>query len=42
MYQNRTRRWSPVADDVASLGLDLMMRDTEWTRGGYDPFLAGY
>ena len=42
MYQNKNPTLEPVADDVASLGLDLMMRDTEWTRGGYDPFLAGY
>lgn len=31
-----------VADDVASLGLDLLMRDTGFRRGGVNPFLLGY
>ncbi len=42
MYQNKNPTLEPIADDVASLGLDLMMRDSEWARGGYNPFLAGY
>ena len=42
LYQNRNPSLEPIADDVASLGLDLMMRDTEWKRGGFNPFLAGY
>lgn len=42
LYQNKNPTLEPVADDVASLGLDLMMRDTEWTRGGFNPFLVGY
>ena len=29
-----------VADDVASLGLDLLMRDTEFRRGGVEPVPA--
>lgn len=32
----------PVADDVGSLGLDLMLRETGLRRGGFHPFLAGY
>ena len=32
----------PVADDVASLGLDLLVRDTGLRRGGVDHFLLGY
>ncbi len=32
----------PVADDVASLGLDLMMQDGGWRRGAVNPFLVGY
>lgn len=32
----------PVADDVASLGLDLLVRDTEFKRGGVNLFLLGY
>jgi FdhE protein len=31
-----------LADDVASLGLDLLMRDTDFRRGGVNPFLLGY
>ncbi|WP_088347116.1 MULTISPECIES: formate dehydrogenase accessory protein FdhE [Rhodomicrobium] len=31
-----------VADDVASLGLDLLMRETAFKRGGVNPFLLGY
>ena len=42
MYQNRNATIEPVADDVASLGLDLKMRETEWTRGGFNPFLMGF
>ena len=42
MYQNKNPALEPIADDVASLGLDLMMRETEWARGGFNPFLAGY
>lgn len=42
LYQNKNPTLEVVADDVASLGLDLMMRDTEWRRGGFDPFLAGF
>ena len=32
----------PVADDVGSLGLDILMRETGLRRGGFDPFLVGY
>jgi FdhE protein len=32
----------PVADDVASLGLDLLVRETGLRRGGVDHFLLGY
>ncbi|SMO95972.1 formate dehydrogenase accessory protein FdhE [Paracoccus laeviglucosivorans] len=42
MYQNKNPTLEAMADDVASLGLDLMMRDTEWVRGGFNPFLVGY
>lgn len=42
LYQNKNPTLEPVADDVASLGLDLMMRETEWSRGGCNPFLTGY
>lgn len=32
----------PVADDVATLALDLLLRDSEFRRGGVNPFLLGY
>lgn len=32
----------PVADDVASLGLDIKMADSAWKRGAVNAFLAGY
>ncbi|MFT3690483.1 formate dehydrogenase accessory protein FdhE [Paenirhodobacter sp.] len=32
----------PVADDVGSLGLDLLMQDSPFRRAGFDPFLVGY
>jgi FdhE protein len=31
----------PVADDVASLGLDVLLRETEYRRGSFNPFLLG-
>ena len=42
LYQNRNAALDPIADDVGSLGLDLMMRDSDWSRGGFDPLLVGY
>lgn len=42
LYQTRNPSLEAVADDVASLGLDLMMAGTEWRRAGVNPFLAGY
>jgi FdhE protein len=32
----------PVADDVASLGLDLLVHEAGWRRAGVNPFLLGY
>lgn len=42
LYQVKNASLDPVADDVGSLGLDLMMRDTGLKRGGFHPFLAGF
>lgn len=42
LYQDRNPSLEPVADDVASLGLDLLMRDTDHRRAGPNPFLVGY
>ena len=32
----------PVADDVATLGLDLLLREAGYRRGAVNPFLLGY
>lgn len=40
-YQVNHPKLEPFADDVATLGLDLLMREDGWTRGGRNPFLAG-
>lgn len=42
LYQVRNASLDPVADDVGSLGLDLMMRDTGLARAGFHPFLSGF
>ncbi len=42
LYQNLDTGLDPIADDVASLGLDASMRETEWRRAGFDPFLVGF
>ncbi|MDQ0561914.1 FdhE protein [Rhizobium mesoamericanum] len=42
LYQNKNPSLDVVADDVASLGLDLLMKDTDYRRAGFYPFLAGY
>jgi FdhE protein len=42
LYQSRNPSLEGIADDVGSLGLDLMMQGTEYRRAGFDPFLIGY
>ena len=42
LYQNRDAGLEAIADDVASLGLDAVMRDSDWRRAGVDPFLVGF
>jgi FdhE protein len=42
MQQVRRPELEPLADDVASLGLDILMRDKEFFRGAANPFLLGY
>ena len=42
LYQVKNHSLEPIADDVASLGLDMLMKDTDFTRGSFNPFLAGY
>ena len=42
LYQDKDPALEPIADDVGSLGLDALMRETDWRRAGFDPFLIGY
>jgi FdhE protein len=42
LYQEKDMRLEPVADDVASLGLDQLLRATAYTRAGLNPYLAGF
>lgn len=42
MHQHKNPALDPVADDVASLGLDLLMRETGARRAAFNPFLMGY
>ena len=41
-YQDKDVKLEPVADDVASLGLDQLLRASTYRRAGLNPFLAGY
>lgn len=41
-YQQKDVGLDPVADDVATLGLDLLVRELDFRRGGVNPFLTGY
>lgn len=42
MAQVKQPALDPVADDVASLALDMLLRDGKILRGGVNPFLLGY
>jgi FdhE protein len=42
LQQQRDPKVDILADDVASLSLDLLMRGKEYRRGGVNPFLIGY
>ncbi|MBZ6075308.1 formate dehydrogenase accessory protein FdhE [Microvirga puerhi] len=39
LYQHKDAALDPVADDIASLGLDLLLQKTEYRRGSFNPFL---
>jgi FdhE protein len=41
LRQDKDPAIEPIADDVVSLGLDLLMRIGPYHRGGVNPFLAG-
>jgi FdhE protein len=42
LYQVDDHLLEPLADDVATLGLDMLLADEGWRRGGHNPFLLGY
>lgn len=42
LYQVKNASLDPVADDVGSLGLDLLMQESKWRRLGFNPLLVGY
>lgn len=41
-HQHKDPALDPVADDVATLALDLLMREGPYRRGSFNPFLIGY
>jgi formate dehydrogenase maturation protein FdhE len=41
-HQQTNPPLGPVADDVASLGLDLLVRKSGIRRGSFNPYLLGY
>jgi FdhE protein len=42
LHQHKDAALDPVADDVASLALDLTLTKEGWTRASVNPFLMGY
>jgi FdhE protein len=42
LYQVKDHMLDPLADDVATLGLDLLIAKEGWKHGGQNPFLLGY
>jgi FdhE protein len=42
MLQFKNPELEPIADDVASVGLDMLVSETGFRRGGFNPFLVGY
>ena len=42
LYQQQDPGLDPIADDVATLGLDLLVREQGFRRGAVNPFLTGY
>ena len=43
LYQVRNASLEPVADDVGSMGLDILVKnETSYLKGGFNPFLFGY
>jgi FdhE protein len=42
LYQANDPALDTMADDVATLGLDMLLAEEGWKRGGHNPFLLGY
>jgi FdhE protein len=42
LHQHKNPQLEPVADDIATLGLDLLLREDGYRRGTVNPFLLGY
>jgi FdhE protein len=42
LHQHKDPALEPIADDVASLGVDILVREQGYRRGGFNPFLLGY
>ena len=42
LHQHKNPQLEAVADDVATLGLDLLLRENGYRRGAVNPFLLGY
>ena len=42
LYQNKNPSLEPMADDVGSLGLDMMMKQSPFKRAGFNPLMVGY
>jgi FdhE protein len=42
LHQHNDPALDPVVDDVATLGLDLLVREGGYRRGSFNPFLIGY
>lgn len=42
LYQDKDTALDPVADDVATLGVDILVKELGYRRGGFNPFLVGY
>jgi FdhE protein len=41
LEERKDTAMDPVADDVGSLGLDVLLRETDFRRGSFNPFLLG-
>jgi FdhE protein len=42
LHQHKNPQLEPVADDIATLGLDILLREGGYRRGAINPFLLGY